>query len=229
GPDRGGRQMLGRDIIVMGGSAGAYQALAQVASALPRGLAASVFLAVHTSEPDLAFLVREIANLSGPVPAHGAVDGEPILPGHIYVAPGGRNVLLERGRVRVRESPREHLLHPSINALFRSAAVAYGPRVVGVILSGLHNDGTAGVWEIKQRGGIAIVQSPDEARFPQMPRSALAEVAVDYCVTVAEMAPLIEKLVREPLPVSPAPGAAPTRVLIVEDEGIVALHLQRRL
>jgi chemotaxis response regulator CheB len=119
--------------------------------------------------------------------------------------------------------------YPSINALFRTAAFTYGPRVVGVVLSGLMNDGTAGLWEIKQRGGLAIVQSPAEAPYPAMVQSALQNVAVDYCVPSAAIAPLLQTLVSEALPAPPARSAQPATVLIVEDEAIVALNLERSL
>jgi chemotaxis response regulator CheB len=224
-----------RDIIVIGGSAGAYEALEELALALPEGFAASVFVVLHLQTPDLlrgvpgrSGLVAKITR-TGRVPVHVAVDGEPIVPAHLYLAPGGRNMLLDHGRVRVLASPKEHMIYPSINALFRTAAVAYGPRVVGVVLSGLLDDGTAGLWEIKKRGGLAIVQSPQEAPYPAMPQSALRNVAVDYSVPMAEMAPLLQTLVSTPLPAPPAGRTQPARVLIVEDEAIVALNLERSL
>jgi chemotaxis response regulator CheB len=224
-----------RDIIVIGGSAGAQQALAELAIALPVGFAASVFAVLHTLPsarpglpPGRSALSAKIAR-AGQMQAHLAVDGEPILPGHLYLAPGGHNMLLDRGRVRVLASPKEHVASPSINALFRTAAVTYGPRVVGVVLSGLLDDGTAGLWEIKRRGGVAIVQTPQEAPYPAMPQSALRHVAVDYRVPVAEMASLLQTLVSEPLPAPPARPVQPATVLIVEDEAIVALNLERSL
>jgi hypothetical protein len=114
---------------------------------------------LHSQRPRLPVLGTKIAWV-GNAAIQLAVDGEPILPGHFYLAPGGHNMRLERGRLRVLASPKEHLSYPSINALFRTAAVTYGPRVVGVILSGALNGGTAGLWEIKRRGGLAIVQVP---------------------------------------------------------------------
>jgi hypothetical protein len=201
-----------RDIIVIGGSAGAYQALAELAAALPVDFPASVFVVLHLQTRDLlggvpgrSGLVARITR-TGQLPVHVALDGEPIVPGRIYLAPGGHNMLLDHGRVRVLSSPRENLIYPSINALFRTAAVTYGPRVVGVVLSGLLNDGVAGLWEITQRGGLAVVQEPQEAPFPDMPQAALADVAVDYCVPVAQMAPLLQTLVSTPLPAPPRPA-----------------------
>jgi chemotaxis response regulator CheB len=217
-----------RDIIVIGGSAGANEALVQIASALPEGFAATVFVVLHGQIPGRPGLGAKITR-AGRVPVHLAVDGEPIVPARIYLAPGGHNMLLDRGRVRVLASPKEHMIYPSINALFRTAAFTYGPRVVGVVLSGLMNDGTAGLWEIKQRGGLAIVQSPEEAPYPAMPQSALQNVEVDYCVPSAAIAPLLQTLVSQPLPSPPTRSAQPAKVLIVEDEAIVALNLERSL
>jgi two-component system chemotaxis response regulator CheB len=148
-----------RDIIVIGGSAGARQALADLVTALPEGFAASVLVVLHAHSPLLPWLGATSAWI-GTVAVHLAVDGEPVLPGQVYLAPGGYNMLLERGRLRVLASPKEHHTYPSINALFRTAAITYGPRVVGIVLSGALSDGTAGLWEIKRRGGLAIVQVP---------------------------------------------------------------------
>lgn len=216
-----------RDIIVIGGSAGAHAALSDLLTALPDGFPASIFVVLHAESPLLPRLGAQTARI-GTVAVHLAVDGESIRPGQRYLAPGGSNMRLERGRLRVLASPKEHHSYPSINALFRTAALSYGPRVVGVVLSGLLSDGTAGLWEIKRRGGLALVQAPQEAAYPAMPQSALQQVAVDYCVPIAQMAPLLQRLVTEPLP-PPAPRSGPVRVLIVEDEAVVALNLERSL
>jgi chemotaxis response regulator CheB len=220
--------MSGRDIVVIGGSAGAFEPLLTIASHLSQGFEASVFVVLHTLVSSLSGIGWTISRASG-MPVHTVADGDSILPARIYLAPGDRNTLIERGRVRVLASPREHASSPSINALFRSAALAYGPRVVGVVLSGLANDGTAGLWEIKKRGGIAIVQSPNEAACSYMPQSAIENVDVDHCVQAAEIPLLLQKLVGEPLPLPPLRGTQLAKVLIVEDEGIVALNLQKQL
>src|SRR5262249_11897618 len=216
----------GRNIVVFGGSAGAYEAVLQIVSGLTEGFEASMIFVLHMNAPYERVFVSDMRRACS-LPVAYAVDGERILASHIYVAPGGRNTVVERGYIRVLASPKEHTSYPSINALFRSAALAYGPRVVGIILSGFLSDGTAGLWEIKKRGGIAIVQSPDETSYPSMPKSALENVDVDYCVRIAEMVPVLESLVSEPLPLS-LRGSQPPKVLIVEDEGIVAMNLQAR-
>jgi two-component system, chemotaxis family, protein-glutamate methylesterase/glutaminase len=125
------------------------------------------------------------------------VDGEEIKTGRIYVALPDHHLLVEENRVRVTKGPKENRFRPAVDTLFRSAAYAYGARVIGVILSGALDDGTAGLWTIKQRGGMAVVQEPSDAELSSMPESALRQVEVDYCVPVAEMAALLTRLTGE--------------------------------
>lgn len=127
-----------------------------------------------------------------------AEDGEEIQPGRIYVARPDHHLLLEAGRVRVTRGPKENRFRPAVDPLFRSAALAYGPRVVGVVLSGGLDDGTAGLWAIKTRGGVAVVQDPDEARARSMPESAMRQSRVDHCVRLIEIAPILARLAIEP-------------------------------
>jgi two-component system chemotaxis response regulator CheB len=134
------------------------------------------------------------------LPASNAADKEPVRPGRIYVAPPDRHLLLEKGRVRVTHGPKENRFRPAIDPLFRSAAYAYGRKVIGIILSGALDDGTAGLWYVKQCGGLALVQLPADAEVPSMPQHALREVAVDYALPVAEMAGVLVRLCTEPLP-----------------------------
>jgi chemotaxis response regulator CheB len=137
--------------------------------------------------------------------------------------------VVERGTIRLQSSPKESWHRPSVDALFRSAALAYGRRVVGVILSGMLSDGTAGLWEIKKHGGATIVQEPRDAERPEMPQSAIANVNVDYCLGAREISTkLIELAQNRPVP-PPVRGRRAARVLIVEDERVVALNLERRL
>jgi two-component system chemotaxis response regulator CheB len=187
---------MSKDIIVMGASAGGIQTLRALIGALPADFAASVFIVVHTS-PEAPGLIPEILNSAGNLPATHATDGEIIQKGRIYVAPPDRHLVLEPNRVRVTRGPKENRFRPAVDPLFRSAAQTYGPRVIGVILTGYMDDGTAGLWTVKQLGGTAIVQDPDDALVPSMPLSALTHVKVDYCVPLEEIPRLLVQLTTE--------------------------------
>lgn len=189
--------MTGHDIIVIGGSAGSLEVMRLVVEGLPTDLPAAVFVALHTA-PQSPGLLPEIFKYRGPLPAAHAQDGEPIEPGRIYVAPPDHHLLLEAGRVRVTRGPKENRFRPAVDPLFRSAALAYGPRVVGVILSGWLNDGAAGLWAVKARGGLTIVQEPAEAFARSMPEAALRLTRVDYRLRGAEIAPTLVQLAFEP-------------------------------
>lgn len=185
-----------RDIIVLGASAGGLNALQQLVRGLPADFSATLFVVVHVP-PSGPSVLPELLTRAGPLPAAHAVDGESIERGRIYVAPPDRHLILaEAGTIRLSAGPRENHSRPAVDPLFRSAALVYGPRVIGIVLSGALSDGTAGLWEIKQRGGLAIVQDPGEAVYPSMPHSAMDQVPVDYVLPVAEMPQLLAKLVR---------------------------------
>jgi len=185
-----------KDIIVIGASAGGVEALRALAAGLPADLAAAVFVVLHTSAESPGMLAG-ILDRSGPLPAVAARDRERIQPGRIYVAPPDHHLIVEPGVVRATRGPRENRFRPAIDPLFRSAAQTYGPRVVGVILTGYLDDGTAGLWTVKQLGGTAVVQDPADALVDSMPLSALRHVDVDYCLPLAEIAPLLARLAKE--------------------------------
>lgn len=195
----------GRDIIVVGASAGGVQALQRLAAGLPADLPAAVFIVLHVW-PDSPSMLAPILERCGPLPAKEAVDGEGIQHGRIYIAPSDLHLFVDSGRVHVVRGPKENRTRPAINPLFRSAAAAYRNRVIGVILTGTLDDGSAGLWAIKQCGGIAIVQS--DPQFGEMPRSALENVQVDFHVPLDQIPPLLARLAREPLdgvPSAPVP------------------------
>ncbi|MBV8906787.1 MAG: chemotaxis protein CheB [Acidobacteriia bacterium] len=181
------------DIIAIGASAGGVEALQKLISGLPENLPAAVFVVMHLS-PRMRSYLPEIFTRAGNLSAIQAEDNMPIQPGRIYVAPPDYHLLIERGHVHVSLGPKEQHKRPSINVTFRSAALAYGDTVVGVVLTGEMDDGTAGLWDIKRRGGVAVVQTPEEAVFPSMPLSALREIEVDYAVNLAEMSGLLCRL-----------------------------------
>ena len=179
-----------KDIIVVGASAGGIEALRVLIGALPADLSASLFIVVHTSS-EAPGMLADIFNRFGRLPATYATDGERIEKGRIYVAPPDQHLLIEPNRVRVTRGPKENRFRPAVDPLFRSAAQTYGPQVVGVILTGYLDDGTAGLWTVKQLGGTAIVQDPIDALVPFMPLNAMAHVNVDYCLPLEEIAPLL--------------------------------------
>ena len=135
---------------------------------------------------------------SGPLAASHPEVGEEIRQGHIYIAPPDYHMLIEQGRIKLSHGPKENLHRPAIDPLFRSAACSYGPRVVGVILTGALDDGTAGLMAIKRRGGVAIVQDPADALYPGMPASALEHVQVDCCLPLAHIGAGLVQLANEP-------------------------------
>jgi two-component system chemotaxis response regulator CheB len=126
-----------------------------------------------------------------------ASEGAPIRKGTIYVAPPDRHLIISRDHIHLSRGPKEGLQRPSINVAFRSAATAYGNRVIGVLLSGMLDDGAAGIWEIGRRGGVTIVQDPVEAPFPSMPLNALRDAIVHHTLTVSEIGRLLGRLVHE--------------------------------
>lgn len=181
------------DIIVIGASAGGVEAVQKVIAELPPGFPAALFVVVHLHAGSASFLPEILARAGG-LPALDGPDSAPIEPGRIYVAPPDRHLVVERDHAHLSSGPKEQHQRPCINVTFRSAAMAYGDRVVGVILTGQMDDGTAGLWEIKRRNGIAVVQNPEEAVFPSMPLSALREIEVDYTVSLKDIAPLLCRL-----------------------------------
>ena len=191
--------MPGRDIIVIGTSAGGVEALVELARGLPPDLAAALFVVIHLPATSSSVL-PQILSRNGPLPACQALDGEAIEHGRIYIAPPDHHMLIERAKVRVVRCPKVNRMRPAIDPLFRSAALAYGPRVVGVVLTGTLDDGTAGLLAIKRRGGIAAAQDPQDALHPGMPQSAVENVPVDYCLPLTGIPPLLAQLTRTPAP-----------------------------
>jgi two-component system chemotaxis response regulator CheB len=186
------------DIIVVGASAGGVETMARLVSGLPADLPASVFV-VHHFPAHSTSVLPKILERAGSLPAAHPQGDEAILPGRIYVAPPDFHLLVKRGHVSLARGPRENGHRPAVDPLFRTAARAYGPRVIGVILSGTLDDGTAGMQAIKQRGGIAIVQDPADATYSGMPESVIENVAVDYVLPLAEMAAALIRLVGDPV------------------------------
>src|SRR4051794_14973060 len=168
----------GHDIVVMGASAGGVGALSRLGAALPADLDAAVFIVLH-SHPGFASTLPEILSRRCALRVTHAIHGEEIVSGRIYLAPPDNHLTLRPGYVQALRGPKENGHRPSVDALFRTASTAYGPRVIGVVLTGHLDCGTAGLLSIKARGGIAIVQDPLDAKVPSMPASAVRHVEVD--------------------------------------------------
>jgi two-component system chemotaxis response regulator CheB len=199
--------MAKRDIIVIGTSAGGVEALLEVVSGLPSSFPASLFVVCHIP-PARASLLPDVLSRAGPLLATHPSSGESFYPGHIYVAPPDHHMLLGHDRrIRLARGPRENGHRPAVDPLFRSAARAYGPRVIGVILSGSLYDGTAGLLAIRGSGGLAVVQDPEDALVAAMPQNAISVAAPEHVVPVAELARLLISLIHDP--VIPARGAEP--------------------
>jgi two-component system chemotaxis response regulator CheB len=219
--------MAGRDIVVVGGSAGSIEVLADFVGGLPPDFPGSIFVVVHFPG-SVRSTLPHILNRSGALPARHPPDGESIEPGRIYVAPPDCHLHVSDGHVRLTRGPKENGHRPALDPLFRTAALSYGPRVVGVVLSGNLNDGTAGLLRIKQRGGLAIVQDPETALYQGMPRSAIEHVAVDHVLPVQEISALVAKLASRSAEFLEVRGMAeePTSDAKVDESAISDRHRQ---
>ncbi|SEU34093.1 chemotaxis protein CheB [Stigmatella erecta] len=187
------------DLIVIGASMGGVEALMALVEQLPEDLPAAVCIVLHIS-PGHRSVLPAILSRAGPLTAVHPEDGARLEKGHIYVAPNDQHLLVEEGMLRVVKGPRENNHRPAVDPLFRSAALAYGPRVVGVVLTGAMDCGSAGLLAIKQQGGLAVVQEPSDAYCPDMPQNVLNQMDVDHCVPIAKMGALLNRLSRSPAP-----------------------------
>ncbi len=194
------------DIIVIGASAGGVEILLKLVAGLPADLPASIFVALHTS-PEHVSMFPQLLSRRGPLPARHPLHGETIEPGHIYIAPPDNHLLLRPGSMQVVRGPKENNHRPSADALFRTASAAYGPRVIGVVLTGYQDCGTAGMMSIRARGGLSIVQAPDTAVAPSMPSNVIERMPVDHIVAPEDLAALLIRLVETPATPVAAPEA----------------------
>jgi two-component system chemotaxis response regulator CheB len=189
--------MPGHDVIVIGASAGGIDALMRLVSRFPADLPAAVFVVVHIPS-HVRSRLPEILSRKGPLPATHARHGAQIAHGCIYVAPPDFHLILRADSIELSHGPRENYMRPAIDSLFRSAARAFGTRVVGVVLSGTLDDGSTGMMIVRAHGGTCIVQDPEEALFGEMPRAALQHTAVDYVLPVHEIAETLHMLAQQP-------------------------------
>jgi two-component system chemotaxis response regulator CheB len=188
----------GHDIIVVGTAEGGLETLDQLIGQLPTDMAASMFIVQHMAPHNSGDALMRRLGRHTPFRAALATDGERFARGRIYIAPPDSHLLLKGGRMLVRKGARENLSRPGVDPLFRSAAVAYGSRVIGVILTGMLDDGAAGLIAVKRCGGVTVVQDPEDAAYPAMAKNALDNVDVDHCVGIAVMGRLLTRLVAKP-------------------------------
>jgi two-component system chemotaxis response regulator CheB len=193
-------------VIVVGASAGGVAALESLVRGFPKDFAAAVLVVLHLG-PTQKSILPALLDRAGPLRGSAARDGEPLQAGRIYVAVADHHLMLEADRVRVVRGPRENHFRPSIDVLFRAAAYYFGPRAIGVVLSGSLSDGSSGLYSIKRLGGTAVIQDPEEALFSSMPLSAMRRVDIDYALPVDQIGPLLAGLVREPTSAEPLDAA----------------------
>jgi two-component system chemotaxis response regulator CheB len=201
--DPGANTLDNHDTILLGASAGGVDTLVGLCRGLPSDLPAAVLVVQHVS-PTSRSAMPDILARAGALPVMPARDGDPIRRGTIVVAPPDLHLLVspDGERISLRRGPQENRTRPAIDPLFRSAAVARGPRVIGVVLSGMLDDGTAGLVAVKACGGISVVQDPKDAAWPDMPRNALLGDSPDHCVPAAALPGLLARLARTAVPAS---------------------------
>lgn len=189
-------RVRGSPVIVIGASYGGYAALTALVAQLPRDFRAPIFVVVHVPADSTTNALIRSLNAHGKLHCSPGRHGQAFADGRIYVAPADHHMMIRRGRILVTKGAQENRSRPGIDPLFRSAAVAYGNKAIGVVLTGLLDDGTAGLMAIKRCGGICIVQDPADAAQPDMPRNAMAQVRIDHCLPLAEMGPVLHRLAR---------------------------------
>lgn len=176
--------------VVIGGSAGALAPLRGIVAALPADFAGALLIVLHTAQDSPGVLPR-ILGSSARIEVEQAIEGATIEEGRVYVAQPDRHLLVVEGRLKVSRGPRENRSRPAIDPLFRTAAEWFGPKLVGVLLSGMLSDGTYGLAVIKARGGVTVTQDPDDAAYPDMPRTATVRVGVDHVLRPLQIARLL--------------------------------------
>lgn len=217
-----------RDIVVIGASSGGVDALIRLVALLPPGLRAAIYIVQHTA-PSSPGLLAQILDRSGPLKAAMMGEAEPIAFGEIRVAPPDHHIVLDRDGARLDRGPAENRVRPAADVLFRSAAVAFGPRVIGVVLTGNLSDGSAGLHAIKRCGGLSLVQAPEDALFPDMPRNAIEKDAPDRVLALELLAAEITARVGESVTITPVPESVELEAPIGYRHGSASIEVNERL
>lgn len=209
--------MANHDVVAIGTSAGGVDALLYLARQFPRDFPAAVLITIHLPS-DFRSGLDQILARAGRLPVSFASEGEPLKPGRIYLAPPERHLLAEGEHLTLGTGPRENWARPAIDPMLRSVAVCCGPHAIGVVLTGTMDDGASGLHAISKCGGIAVVQDPDDAAFPEMPLRALNQANPQHVVSLSEMPTLLESLVHQP-PGDPMP--IPERLWEIEEGDLI--------
>lgn len=206
----------GHNIVVLGASAGGLDAVDEVMGRIPPDIPASFFIVQHMAPQDTGAALLSQLSKHNKLVCKLAIDGEEFTAGTVYIAPPDHHLLVTEKTLLVTKGARENRYRPAIDPMFRSAAVTHGASVIGVVLTGMLDDGTAGLTAIKRCGGITVVQNPKNAAYPEMPQSALNNVDVDHCVELSEMSGLLERLIRS------APGKKDCIPKDIQIEAVIA-------
>jgi two-component system chemotaxis response regulator CheB len=193
------------DLIVIGASAGGVEALTELTAALPREFSAAILVVLHIPNEAASQLALILGRQSA-LPVWTAGDAMPITSGVVYVAPPDHHMIVKPGRIQLSRGPRENGHRPAIDTLFRSAALAYGPRVISLVLTGTLDDGTVGSLLVRQHGGQTIAQDPEDALYSGMPESAVRFGEVQRTAPLAALPGLLVQLTTHEIPYAPFCG-----------------------
>ena len=193
-------------VIVVGASAGGVSALSEFVGQLQPDLDAAIFIVMHLSHTSISDFLAQHLKQHTALPCKIATEGAPIEKGHIYIASPNLHLLIKKDNIILGHGPEENRWRPSIDVLFRSAAAAYSTRAIGIVLTGLLDDGTTGMSAIKRSGGTCIVQDPNEAEHPDMPLSVLNNMEVNYCISLADMGEVLSAITQTTPEEIPAPA-----------------------
>lgn len=189
-----------RNLIVIGASAGGIKAIVKVIEGLPKTIDAAIMVVLHVSRKSNAHNIVEIFQRNTALKCKVALDKMDIEEGYVYLAPPENHLLINDGLMLLNQGPEENKHRPSIDALFRSAAVYYGNKVIGIVLTGMLDDGTSGMYAIKSCGGRCLVQNPSEAEYSDMPLNVIRKIEVDYMADLSNIPSVIKDILNKPLP-----------------------------
>jgi two-component system chemotaxis response regulator CheB len=201
-------------IVCIGASAGGLNAVGELVSQFPLQINAAIFVVLHLSKSAIGDILVTRLEKATSLSCEVAKNGVIIQPGHIYIAPPDVHLLVGDGKIVIGHGPPENRFRPSIDVLFRSAAAHYGEKTIGIILTGFLNDGTVGMWSIKQSGGHTIVQDPNEAEYPDMPLSVLETMETDYCTQLKKISDVVLKIIED----AESKGISPPPAIVAESK-----------